>query len=307
MFGYAVKRLLSTIPVLWIALTFCFFVLRLAPGGPFDLERPLPPIVRANLEAHYGLDRSLVEQYFSYMGNVLIGDLGPSFTNDDFTVAELLAVGLPYTFTIGGAAFLLAIALGVLTGTFSALHRNSGTDYALAAVVMTGLIVPNFLVAPILQLIFGVELGWLPVGGWGDGSITFLILPVVVLALPHAARISRLMRGSMIETLGADFIRTAKAKGIGGTLTVRRHAIKPALLPVLSYLGPAAGYLLTGSLVVENIFGLPGIGTYFINAALNRDYGMVLGTVIFYMVLIIVLNLIVDVTYAWLDPRVRTR
>ena len=150
MFGYAVKRLLSTIPVLWIALTFCFFVLRLAPGGPFDLERPLPPIVRANLEAHYGLDRSLVEQYFSYMGNVLIGDLGPSFTNDDFTVAELLAVGLPYTFTIGGAAFLLAIALGVLTGTFSALHRNSGTDYALAAVVMTGLIVPNFLVAPIL-------------------------------------------------------------------------------------------------------------------------------------------------------------
>lgn len=307
MFGYAVKRLLSTVPVLWIALTFCFFVLRLAPGGPFDLERPLPPVVRANLERHYDLDRPLIEQYFRYMSNVLTGDLGPSFTNKDFTVSELLLIGLPYTFTIGGAAFILAIIVGVASGTFSALHRNSATDYTLAAIIMTGLIVPNFLVAPILQLVFGVRLGWLPVGGWGNGSIAFLVMPVVVLALPHAARISRLMRGSMIETLGANFIRTARAKGIGARLTISRHAIKPALLPVLSYLGPAAGYLLTGSLVVENIFGLPGIGTYFINAALNRDYGMVLGTVIFYMVLIIILNLVVDLAYAWLDPRVRAR
>lgn len=305
MLSFAVRRLLSTIPVLWVALTAAFFLLRLAPGGPFDEERPLPAAILDNLRAHYNLDRPLIEQYLIYIGQVARGDLGPSFTTEDFTVGELIAIGMPYTFVLGGLAFAIAIVFGIITGVLAALYQNKGIDYILVVVVMIGLIIPNFLMAPILQLIFGVGLDWFPVGGWGDGSIHFLTLPVTVLALPHIARISRLMRGSMIETMNANFVRTAQAKGIGARLVVMRHALRPALIPVVSYLGPAAGYLLTGSLVVENIFGVPGIGRYFIQAALNRDYGMVLGTVVFYMVLIVLLNLLVDLIYAWLDPRVR--
>ncbi|MHA1189431.1 MAG: ABC transporter permease subunit, partial [Alphaproteobacteria bacterium] len=264
MLRYAFHRLLTTIPILWIAITACFLLLRVAPGGPFDEERPLPAKILANVQAHYNLDKPLIEQYWLYITCVFRGDLGPSFTTEDFTVAELIGIGLPYTFTIGGSALLLALILGVISGVIAALNQNRAPDYALVVLVMTGLILPNFLIAPILQLIFGVNLGWLPVGGWGDGSVRFLTLPVFVLALPHIARISRLMRGSMIEVLGTDYIRTARAKGIGIRLVVARHAIKPALAPVVSYLGPAAGYLLTGSIVVESIFGLPGIGTYFI-------------------------------------------
>ncbi len=307
MISYALKRLLSTIPVLWIAVTVCFFVLRLAPGGPFDGERPLPPAILKNLAAHYNLDKPLTEQYLIYVGNVLQGDLGPSFINEDFSVTEQLMIGVPYTFTVASLAIILAVIVGVAAGCLGAIYQNKMPDYAIGFVILTGLVLPNFLIAPILQLVFGVKLGWLPVAGWGDGSPRNLVLPVIVLMLPHAARISRLMRGSIIEVMNANYIRTARAKGIGPRLTVMRHAIKPALMPVVSYLGPAAGYLLTGSLVVESVFGLPGIGKYFITAALNRDYGMVLGTVIFYMVLIIILNLVVDITYAFLDPKVRTR
>ena len=305
MLGYALRRLLSTIPVLWIAITVCFFVLRLAPGGPFDGERPLPPAVRANLAAHYGLDDPLLVQYWNYLSGVLRGDLGPSFTTKDFDVAEQIRIGLPYTLIIGGLAFALAGIVGVAAGILGALYRDRSADWAIGAVVLLGLVLPNFLVAPILQLVFGLELGWLPVGGWGGGALSHLVLPVVVLALPHVARISRLMRGALIETLNGPFIRTARAKGLDRRAVLMRHALKPALTPVVSYLGPAAGFLLTGSIVVETIFGLPGIGRYFINAALNRDYGMVLGTVVFYMVLIVLLNLLVDLVYAWLDPRVR--
>ena len=307
MLTYALKRLLSTIPVLWIAVTVCFFVLRLAPGGPFDGERPLPPAILKNLAAHYNLDKPLTEQYLIYVGNVLQGDLGPSFINEDFSVTEQLMIGVPYTFTVAALAIVLAVFVGVAAGCLGAIYQNKLPDYAIGFVILTGLVLPNFLIAPLLQLVFGVKLGWLPVAGWGDGSPRNLVLPVIVLMLPHAARISRLMRGSIIEVMNANYIRTARAKGIGPRLTVMRHAIKPALMPVVSYLGPAASYLLTGSLVVESVFGLPGIGKYFITAALNRDYGMVLGTVIFYMVLIIILNLLVDITYAFLDPKVRTR
>ena len=306
MLGYALRRLLSTVPVLWIAITACFFVLRLAPGGPFDGERPLPAAVRANLAAHYGLDDPLLVQYGNYLAGVLRGDLGPSFVTKDFDVAEQIAIGLPYTLIVGGLAFALAAIVGVIAGILGALYRDRAADWAIGAVILLGLVLPNFLVAPILQLVFGLELGWLPVGGWGGGAVSHLVLPVVVLALPHVARISRLMRGALIETLNGPFIRTARAKGLGKGRVLMRHALKPALTPVVSYLGPAAGFLLTGSIVVETIFGLPGIGRYFINAALNRDYGMVLGTVVFYMVLIVLLNLVVDLVYAWLDPRVRT-
>jgi len=307
MLGYAFRRLSSTIPVLWMALTACFFILRLAPGGPFDGERPLPAAIKANLAAHYNLDKPLTSQYFIYLRDVLRGDLGPSFINKDFSVAEQLASGLPYTLILGSVAFVLAVTVGVLAGVLGALFRNRLPDHMLAAIILLGLVLPSFLIAPILQLIFGLSLDWLPVGGWGGGAITHLVLPVTVLALPHVARISRLMRGSMIEVMTNNFIRTARSKGLSEFTIVRRHVLKPALTPVVSYLGPAAGFLLTGSVVVEQIFGLPGVGRYFINAALNRDYGMVLGTVIFYMFLIIVLNLLVDLLYAWLDPRVRTQ
>ncbi|NND90541.1 MAG: ABC transporter permease subunit [Granulosicoccus sp.] len=306
MLTYALRRLLTTIPVLWVAITACFFILRLAPGGPFDGERPLPDAIRQNLAAHYNLDRSLVEQYLIYLGKLLKGDLGPSFINQDFTVVEQLMIGLPYTLTVGGTAFLLSIVAGISAGILGYMYRNSFPDYLLGIVVLTGLVLPNFLLAPIFQLIFGLKLEWLPVGGWGGGAAVNIVLPVVVLALPHVARISRLTRASMIEVMHSHYIRTARSRGLSKASIIWRHALKPTLTPVVSYLGPAAGFLLTGSLVVETIFGLPGIGRYFINAALNRDYGMVLGTVIFYMILIVVLNLVVDVLYAWLDPRVRS-
>jgi oligopeptide transport system permease protein len=287
--------------------TACFFILRLAPGGPFDMERALPPQILENLRAHYHLDQPLLAQYLSYLGGLLQGDLGPSFTSDDFSVSQQIMIGLPYTLILGGSAFLLAIVVGLAAGIYGALYQNKAPDYVIAGVIMIGLVVPNFLVAPVLQLVFGLKLDWLPVGGWGDGSPRFLVLPMVVLALPHAARISRLMRGSMIEVLGTNYVRTARSKGLGTRLILARHAIKPALLPVVSYLGPGLSYLLTGSLVVEQVFALPGIGKYFISAALNRDYGLVLGTTILYTFIILTLNLIVDVVYAWLDPKVRYR
>jgi len=307
MLSFALRRLLTAIPVVLIAVTACFFILRLAPGGPFDAERALPPEILANLRAHYNLDLPLLQQYLLYLGRLAQGDLGPSFVTRDFDVGQQIAIGLPYTMILGGSAFVVAVVVGLAAGIYGALYQNKGADYLIAAIIMIGVVVPNFLVAPILQLVFGVHLGWLPVGGWGDGSLPYLILPVFVLAFPHAGRISRLMRGSMIEVLNSNYIRTAKAKGVGPRITILRHALKPALTPVVSYLGPAAGYLLTGSIVIEEIFGIPGIGRYFIQAALNRDYGMVLGTVVFYMMLIVVLNLLVDLAYAWLDPRVRTR
>ncbi len=306
MFSYAMRRVMSAIPVAFIAITVCFFILRLAPGGPFDQERPLPPAVLENVLAYYNLDKPLWEQYLMYVGGVVQGDFGPSMSSYDFTVSQLLAIGLPFTLMLGSIAFVLATTVGVITGIIAAVNQNKWPDYVLVLVVMIGVIVPNFLLGALFQLFFGVYLKWLPAGGW-SGNWLQLVLPVIVLSWSHAARISRLMRGSMIEVLGTNYIRTAKSKGIGERLVLARHAVKPALVPVVSYLGPGLSYLLTGSLVVENIFGLPGIGRYFVNAALNRDYGLVLGTTIFYVLLILVLNLLVDLVYAWLDPKVRYR
>lgn len=307
MLRYAFRRVLSAIPIAFIAITLCFIIMRLAPGGPFDGERPLPPQIQANVDAYYNLDKPLIEQYFIYVGGVLKGDLGPSMTSQAFTVSELLGFGMPFTLMLGFTAFLVAVIIGLITGILAAVNQNRWPDYVLVIFVTIGVIVPNFLVGAILQLVFGVYLDWFPAGGWQPGQISALVMPITVLAWPQAARISRLMRGSMIEVLGANYIRTAKAKGIGQRLILARHAIKPALIPVVSYLGPGLSFLLTGSIVVEEIFGLPGIGRYFIDAALNRDYGLVLGTTIFYVVLILILNLLVDLLYAWLDPKVRYR
>jgi len=305
MLSYILRRLLSLVPTLLIIITVAFFMMRLAPGGPFDQERALPPAIEQNVLAAYGLDKPLWEQYLNYVGGLLQGDFGPSFAVRDFSVAELLAAGFPASLQIGGFAILLAILIGVSLGTVAALRQNSRVDYLVMASAMTGIAIPNFVMAPLLTLIFGVQLSWLPVAGWGDGAFQYKILPIVALALPQVAYIARLTRGSMVEVLGANFVRTARAKGLREKLVVMRHALKGAMLPVVSYLGPATAAVITGSVVIETIFDIPGIGRYFVNGALNRDYTLVMGVMIFYAVIIMVLNLIVDVLYGLLDPKVR--
>jgi len=302
---YALARLLGIVPTLLVIVTAAFFLMRLAPGGPFDEEQTVPPEIRANLQAAYGLDQPVLVQYGRYVAGLLRGDLGPSFRMKDYTVAELIGSGLPVTLAIGTAALALAVLLGVPLGLLAARRHNGWIDHTVMAAALVGIAVPNFVVAPVLALLFGVELGWLPVAGWEPGSPRYMILPVVTLALPFVAYIARLTRGSLLEVLQSPFILTARAKGIGGAAILRRHALKPTLLPVLSFLGPAAAALLTGSLVVEQVFGLPGVGKYFVQGAVNRDYTLVMGMVVFYATLILVLNLLVDLAYGWLDPRIR--
>jgi oligopeptide transport system permease protein len=302
---YALGRLLGIVPTLLVIVTTAFFLMRLAPGGPFDEEQTVPPEIQANLQAAYGLDQPVLVQYGRYVAGLLRGDLGPSFRMKDYTVAELIGSGLPVTLAIGTAALALAVLLGVPLGLLAASRHNGWIDHAVMATALVGIAVPNFVVAPLLALLFGVELGWLPVAGWEPGSLRYMVLPVVTLALPFVAYIARLTRGSLLEVLQSPFILTARAKGIRGAAILRRHALKPTLLPVLSFLGPAAAALLTGSLVVEQVFGLPGVGKYFVQGAVNRDYTLVMGMVVFYAALILVLNLLVDLAYGWLDPRIR--
>jgi oligopeptide transport system permease protein len=296
-----------SVPTLLIIVTIAFFMMRVAPGGPFDQERALPPEIERNMLAAYNLDAPLVVQYWDYLKGVVQGDFGPSFKYQDFSVAELLLSGFPASLRVGGIAIALAVVVGITLGTIAALRQNSGIDYAVMATAMTGITIPNFVMAPLLTLLLGVYLGWLPVAGWGGGAPKFLILPVIALALPQIAYIARLTRGSMIETLNANFVRTARAKGLREQIVVVRHALRGALLPVVSYLGPAAAQVMTGSVVIETIFGIPGIGRYFVQGALNRDYTLVMGTVIVYAVLIIALNLVVDLLYGLLDPKVKQR
>jgi oligopeptide transport system permease protein len=305
MLGYATRRILQAIPTFLLIVAAAFFLMRAAPGGPFDEERALPPEIEANLQAAYGLDQSVMVQFARYLGGLLRGDLGPSFRMKDFTVAELIGRGLPVTLSLGAAALLLGIALGIPLGLAAGLHQNGWADHAVMSVALVGIAVPNFVVAPLLALVFGLHLGWLPVAGWEAGSARHLVLPVVTLALPLVAYLARLTRGSLLEVLQAPFIRTARAKGLDPGVILRRHALKPTLLPVVSFLGPAAAALLTGSLVVEQVFGLPGVGRYFVQGAINRDYTLVMGMVVFYAALILLLNLLVDVVYGWLDPRIR--
>jgi oligopeptide transport system permease protein len=305
MFAYAVRRLIVAVPTLLVIVTIAFFLMRAAPGGPFDSERVLPPAIEKNVLAHYNLDLPLWQQYANYVAGLLQGDLGPSFRVRDFTVTELIAAGFPASLQIGGMAILLAVAVGISLGAFAALRQNSGVDYVVMGVAMTGIAVPNFVMAPLLTLVFGVYLSLLPVAGWGDGALANKVLPVIALALPQIAYISRLTRGSMVEVMNANYVRTARAKGLRERLVVVRHSLRGALLPVISYLGPATAAVVTGSVVIESIFGIPGIGRYFIEGALNRDYTLVMGVMIFYAVLIILLNLLVDLLYAVLDPKVR--
>ena len=305
MLSYVARRFVSAVPTLFIIVTVAFFLIRVAPGGPFDLERPLEAKVMENLNRIYQLDKPLWQQYGLYLESLLRGDLGPSFYFRDFSVNELFARGLPISIQLGSASLLLALLIGGLLGVIAALRQNRGTDVAVMATATIGITIPNFVVAPLLTLVFAIWLGWLPAGGWGDGALVNKILPIFTLALPQIAIVARLTRGSMIEMLRANHIRTARANGLPGYVVVGVHALRGALLPVVSYLGPAAAALLTGSVVIETIFGIPGVGRYFVQGALNRDYTLVMGTVIMIALFIIVFNLIVDLLYAVLDPRVR--
>jgi oligopeptide transport system permease protein len=299
---YLARRLVGFPPVLLVIVTASFFVMRLAPGGPFDMERALPGPVRANIEARYHLDESLARQYLRYLGDVVRGDLGPSFRYPDRTVNELLALGFPVSMTLGACALGLALAVGGTAGVLAAIRHNRWVDYLTMSFALGGVSVPNFVLGPLLILVFALWLGWLPVAGWGTWR--HLVLPSVTLGAFYTAYVARLARAGMLEVILQDWVRTARAKGLRETAVVARHALPGAMLPVVSYLGPAAARALTGSVVVETIFGIPGVGRYFIQSALNRDYTMVLGTVVFYSGLLIAFNLIVDCLYAYLDPRV---
>jgi len=304
---YTLLRLLGAIPTLLLVIVLAFLMVHAAPGGPFDDERALPVDVAANIEAAYHLDEPLPQQLGRYMSGLLRGDLGPSFRYRDYTVAELIASGFPLSLRIGLLAIMLALLVGVSVGTVAALRQGSMLDRVVMAFAMTGISIPVFVVAPVLVLLLAVKLQWLPAGWSGSPGAAKYVLPVITLALPQIAYIARLCRASMIDVLGQDFIRTARAQGLGTRTIIRVHALKPAMLPVLSYMGPAIAAILTGSVVVEEVFGIPGLGQFFVRGALNRDYTLVLGIVIFYAALIIALNLIVDILYGVIDPRVRQR
>jgi oligopeptide transport system permease protein len=305
MLRYFFTRLAGAIPTLFIIITATFFLMRAAPGGPFDQEQALPPEIMANLESAYGLNQPVWTQYGRYLESLMQGNFGPSFKYKDFSVTELIGQGFPVTLQLGIIAMALALLIGIPLGIFAALHHNSAADYATMSLAVAGIAIPSFVVLPFLGLLFGVYLHWLPVAGWQPGSIRHLALPVIALALPPLAYIARLTRGSMLEVLRSHYIRTAFAKGLPLHTVILRHALRPALTPVASYLVPAVASIMTGSLVVETIAGLPGIGRYLVQGAINRDYTLVLGMVIIYSALLIGMGLLVDLLYAWLDPRVR--
>jgi oligopeptide transport system permease protein len=305
MLNYVLRRFMTAIPTLFVIVTISFFLMRLAPGGPFNQERGLNPVIKANLERVYHLDDPLWMQYLRYLGNLLQGDLGPTYTSPDFTVADRFAAGLPVSIQLGGTALVLALFVGGVLGIAAALYQNKWEDYSVIALATAGSTIPTFVIAPLFQLFFALTLKWFPVGGWGDGALLNKVGPIITLMLPQVAIVARLMRGSMIESLHSHHIRTARALGLSDYAVIIRHALRGALLPIVSYAGPAAAALLTGSVIVESIFQIPGIGREFVFAALNRDYTMVMGTVVVIAVFTITFNLIVDILYAVVDPRVR--
>ena len=307
MLRYTLLRIVGAIPTLLLVIALAFMMVHAAPGGPFDNERVVSAEIEANIAARYHLDDPLPVQFLRYLGGLLQGDLGPSYRYVDYTVGELIANALPYSMLLGAVAMGLALLLGVTAGTAAAVRQGTAFDRIIMGFSMTGISIPVFVVAPVLVLLFAVKLHWVPAGWSGATGVGKYVLPVITLALPQIAYIARLSRASMIDVLGRDFIRTARAQGLGESTVVRVHALKPAKLPVLSYMGPALAAIQTGSVVVEEVFGIPGIGQLFVRGALNRDYTLVLGVVVFYASLIVSLNLVVDILYAAIDPRVRYR
>lgn len=299
------RRLLQAIPTLFILITLSFFMMRLAPGSPFSSDKVYPPEVMANIEAKYHLNEPILTQYGNYLVDLAHGDFGPSFKYKDFTVNQLLAESIPVSLKLGFFAFIVAFVCGVSAGTLAAVKQNKWLDYLIMTFAMTGVVIPSFVVAPLLVLVFAILLKWLPAGGWNGGQFSNIVLPMTALSLSYIASIARITRGSMIEVLHSNFIRTAKAKGLPTRRIILKHALRPALLPVISYMGPAFVGIITGSMVIESIFGLPGIGQLFVNGALNRDYSLVLSLTILVGALTITFNAVVDILYAILDPKIR--
>ena len=294
------------IPTLFLIVTFSFFIMKVAPGGPFSAERNPPPEVLANINKVYHLDEPLPKQYVRYLGNMLRGDLGPSFRYKDYTVNDLIGNTMPNSLILGITALCSALVFGLLVGLVSAVKRNSIADYASMSIAVIGISVPLFVVGPLLMLLFAVKLKWLPTSGWitGRQGLKTLIMPALALSLPYFAYIARLSRASVLEVLRSDYIRTAYAKGLSYPVVLFKHALKGALLPVISYLGPAFAGIITGSVVIEKIFLVPGLGTFFVQSALNRDYTLIMGTVVMYSIILIFMNFVVDILYAVIDPRI---
>ncbi|MEK7737347.1 MAG: oligopeptide ABC transporter permease OppB [Pseudomonadota bacterium] len=305
MWSYALRRVLATIPTVLAVITVCYLMLHATPGGPFDTERKIPAAVLANLEAKYHLDLPLWQQYLYYLNSLLHGDLGASFRYADWSVNDLVASALPVSLTIGGSAMLISIVIGVALGIFAALRQNSVPDHLVMLLGNIGNAFPSFVIGPVLVLIFAIWLPWLPSGGWNNFDLRYMILPVALLTFINVATIGRVMRGSLIEVLSSNFIRTARAKGLPVRTVILRHAMRPALLPVVSVLGPLAISNITAAVVTETWFSLPGLGRLIVNGAANRDYTLVLGLVILVTVLAVLLNLLVDLAYAFLDPKIR--
>lgn len=305
MIRFLFQRLLGIVIVVWVIMTLSFFMIHIAPGGPFDMERSLPPDILRNIEEKYHLNEPLWKQYSRYVGDIVLhGDLGPSYKYADRSVNEFIKEGLPVTLTLGAYALFFACLIGIVSGVLSSLKHNTRWDYAAMGLAILGVSIPDFVLGPLLQLFFGLKLRLFPVAGW-DG-LSYYVLPAVTLGSMYAASIARLTRGGMLEITRQDYIRTARAKGLPSRLIVMRHMLRGGLIPVLTYLGPATAHLLSGSLVIEKIFNIPGLGRHFVNSALNRDYTVTLGMVIFYSTLILVCNFVVDVLYSVFDPRVRT-
>jgi oligopeptide transport system permease protein len=309
MLRFVIRRALALVPTLFLIVTLAFVIVRAAPGGPFSTERNLPPEILANIQRKYHLDEPLPRQYLRYLGDLARGDLGPSYRYRDYTVNELIRGALPPSMLIGALALALAAGLGVGAGLLAALRQNTWLDYGAMALAVVGISVPLFVTGPVLKLVLALRHPWLPTSGWVDdrGGWWVLVLPVLTLALPYLAGIARLTRASALETLRADYIRTARAKGLGEGAVVLRHLLKGALLPVVSYLGPACAGILTGTVVVETIFAVPGMGRLSIQAAINRDYTLILGDVLVFSLLLVVMNFLVDLGYGFLDPRISYR
>jgi len=303
MLRFVVRRLLQVIPVLFVIITATFFMVRFVPGGPFTAEKAIPPEILKNIEAHYGLDQPLWRQYLTYLGSIARGDLGPSFKYPNRTVNEIIGDKLPVSLELGGLALVVALTLGLTLGVLAAVRRNTWLDYLASSAGLLGICVPTFVLGPLLVLFFAIHLGWVNASGWDTPADR--ILPALTLGFVYAAYIMRLTRGGMLEVLNQDFIRTARAKGASETRIVFHHALRGGLLPVVAFLGPGIAGILTGSFVIETIFQIPGLGREFVNSAFNRDYTLVLGTVILYAALIVVCNLVVDVVQVWLNPRLK--
>ncbi|MEY4923569.1 MAG: ABC transporter permease subunit [Lacunisphaera sp.] len=303
MFRFIFRRLLQVIPVLFIIITATFFMVRFVPGGPFTAEKAIPPEILRNIEAHYGLDQPLGRQYLSYLGKIAHGDLGPSFKYSNRSVNEIIADKLPVSLELGALSLACALSVGLTLGVLAAVRRNSGLDYLASSLGMLGICVPTFVLGPLLVLFFAIHLGWVNASGWY--TATDRVLPALTLGLVYAAYIMRLTRAGMLEVLHQDYIRTARAKGASEFRIITRHALRGGLLPVVSFLGPATAGILTGSFIIETIFQIPGLGREFVNSAFNRDYTLVLGTVMLYAGLIVVLNLATDVVQVWLNPKLK--